>query len=207
MNKRKSGSIVLTGVGGQGVLTAAEIIAQACLLEGYDVKKSEIHGMAQRGGSVVSHVRYSGVGAVASPLPARGSVDLLVGFELLEAVRALDWLAPDATAVVNHLLLAPPAAQTGQICSQQDYLTVIEKNVNAAIIVNGEELARRAGNIRTANTVIIGAEAPFLPISLDNWQQAVEVSVPRGTGKSNWEAFKLGRSVAAANDQQKDDRV
>ena len=197
MNKPKSGSIVLTGVGGQGVLTAAEIIAQACLLEGYDVKKSEIHGMAQRGGSVVSHVRYSGSGAVASPLPARGSVDLLIGFELLEAVRALDWLAPDATAVVNHLLLAPPAAPPGQICSEQDYLTLIEEHINTAIIVNGEELARRAGNIRTANTVIIGAAAPFLPISLDTWQQAVEQSVPAGTAEVNWEAFELGCAKAS----------
>lgn len=179
------------------MLTAAEIIAQACLLEGYDIKKSEIHGMAQRGGSVVSHVRYSGIGAVASPLPARGSVDLLVGFELLEAVRALDWLAPDATAVVNHLLLAPPAAQPGQICSEQDYLTLIEKHVNTAIIVNGEELARRAGNIRTANTVIIGAAAPFLPISLDTWQQAVEQSVPVGTAEVNWQAFELGCAKAS----------
>ena len=197
MNEPISGSIMLVGVGGQGVLTAAEIIAQACLLEGYDVKKSEVHGMAQRGGSVVSHVRYAPNGSVASPLPARGSVDLLVGFELMEAVRALSWLVPQGKMVLNDLLLPPPSADRAEVPSKQDCLASAKEHAQTVVVVDGEELAQQAGNIRTINTAIVGAAAALLPVSLSSWQQAIEQSVPAGTAEVNWQVFVLGYAKAS----------
>jgi len=197
MNEPISGSIMLVGVGGQGVLTAAEIIAQACLLEGYDVKKSEVHGMAQRGGSVVSHVRYARNGSVHSPLPARGRVDLLVGFELIEAVRALSWVVPQGKMVLNDLLLPPPSADRAEVPSKQDCLASANEHTQTVVVVEGEELAQQVGNIRTINTAVVGAAAALLPISVDSWQQAIEQSVPAGTAEVNWQAFGLGYAKAS----------
>ncbi len=197
MNSPESGSIILVGVGGQGVLTAAEIVAQACLQEGYDVKKSEVHGMAQRGGSVVSHVRYAHNGSVAAPLPRPGTVNLIVGFELIEAVRALSWLTPKGQAVVNDVLLAPPSANRAQVPSKQYCLAKVKKHTQRIVVVDGEELAQQIGNIRTINTAIVGAAAALLPISWHTWREAMEQSVPAGTAEINWQAFELGYAKAA----------
>ena len=188
---------MLVGVGGQGVVTAAQILAQACLVEGYDVKKSEVHGMAQRGGSVVSHVRCAEHDTIASPLPSSPGVDLIIGFELIEAVRALSWLAPQSKAVLNDLLLAPPSADRAQVPSKQDCLAKVQKHTERMVVVKGKELAREAGNIRTTNTVIVGAAGALLPVSLDSWKQAVAQSVPPGTVAVNWKAFELGYAQAA----------
>ncbi len=200
MNQTNTTSIMLVGVGGQGVLTAAEIIAQACRHEGYDVKKSEVHGMAQRGGSVVSHVRYARDGQVAAPLPAREHVDLLVGFELLETVRALDWLKPGESVVANMLLLIPPLAAGGAVPGREECVARIAEQAGRVVRVEGEELARQAGNVRTANTAVIGAAAALLPISLASWRQAVAEVVPAGTEQVNWQAFELGQAMTLSNE-------
>ncbi len=186
---------MLVGVGGQGVLTASEIIAQACRHEGYDVKKSEVHGMAQRGGSVISHVRYAEAGRVHAPVPAQGQVDLLVGFELLETLRALGWLKVGGIAVANMLLVTPPLAAGGVVPSRDEAVARIQQHVQRLVRVKGEELAHRVGNIRTANTTVVGATAALMPVSVDSWQQAVTEVVPPGTGQINWQAFELGRDV------------
>jgi len=186
---------MVVGVGGQGVLTASEIIAQACLQEGFDVKKSEVHGMAQRGGSVVSHVRFSRAGQVAAPLPTPGQVDLLVGFELVEALRALSWLRAGGDAVVNTLLLPPPLAADGSVPSAEDCIGQVRQHTGQVVAVDGEEIARQAGNLRTANTSVVGAAAALLPISDDSWQDAVTYVVPPGTAQVNWQAFELGRAT------------
>jgi len=186
---------MVVGVGGQGVLTAAEIIAQACLQEGFDIKKSEVHGMAQRGGSVVSHVRFSRAGQVAAPLPVPGQVDLLIGFELVEALRALNWLRAGAGAVMNTLLLRPPLAADGSVPSAEDCIAQVRQHAGQVVAVDGEDIARQAGNLRTANTAVVGAAAALLPISDDSWQDAVTQVVPAGTAEINWQAFELGRTT------------
>jgi len=195
MNVTKTTSIMVVGVGGQGVLTASEIIAQACLQEGFDIKKSEVHGMAQRGGSVVSHVRFLQTGQVAAPLPTTGQVDLLVGFELVETLRALNWLRAGGGAVVNTLLLPPPLAADGSVPSAEDCIARVRQHAGQVVAVDGEEIARQVGNRRTANTAVVGAAAGFLPISEDNWQQAIIEVVPEQTVQVNWQAFQLGRAT------------
>jgi len=177
------------------VLTASEIIAQACLQEGFDIKKSEVHGMAQRGGSVVSHVRFSPAGQVAAPLPTPGQVDLLIGFELVETLRAMSWLRAAGGAVVNTLLLAPPLAPGGSVPSVEDCTTRVRQHAGQVVAVDGEEIARQVGNLRTANTAVVGAAAALLPISDDSWQDAVAQVVPEGTAQVNWQAFELGRAM------------
>jgi len=177
------------------VLTASEIIAQACLQEGFDIKKSEVHGMAQRGGSVVSHVRFSPAGRVAAPLPVPGQVDLLVGFELVEALRALNWLRVGGGVVVNTLLLAPPLAADGSVPSAEDCIARVRQHAGQVIAIDGEEIARQAGNLRTANTAVVGAAAGLLSISEGNWQRAIVEVVPEGTAQVNWQAFQLGRAT------------
>jgi len=184
-------------MGGQGVLTAAEIIAQACLLQGFDVKKSELHGMAQRGGSVVTHVRFAQLGSVSAPLPALRTVDLLVGFELIEAVRALDWLSPQADAVLNDLLVFPPSSPSTTSLSREELLDAVKQRARKLVTVDADALARQAGNLRTAGTVIVGAAAPLLPISTENWHRAVQLSIPPGTHSVNLKAFEIGYSHAS----------
>ena len=186
---------MVVGVGGQGVLTASEIIAQACLQEGFDIKKSEVHGMAQRGGSVISHVRFSQVEQVAAPLPVPGQVNLLVGFELVEALRALNWLQAGGGAIVNTLLLPPPLAADGSVPSSEDCIAQVRQHAGQVVAVDGEELARQAGNLRTANTAVVGAAAGLLSISEDNWWRAIAEVVPEGTAEVNWQAFELGRAT------------
>jgi len=188
-------SIILVGVGGQGVLTASEIIAQACLQEGFDIKKSEVHGMAQRGGSVVSHVRFSQAEQVAAPLPVPGQVNLLVGFELVETLRALNWLQAGGGAIVNTLLLPPPLAADGSVPSVDDCIAQVRQHAGQVVAIDGEEIARRAGNLRTANTAVVGAAAGSLSISEDNWRRAIAEVVPEGTAEVNWQAFELGRAM------------
>ncbi len=193
-NSNETTSIMVVGVGGQGVLTASEIIAQACLHEGFNVKKSEVHGMAQRGGSVVSHVRFSPAGQVAAPLPAPGQVDLLVGFELVEMLRALIWLRAGGSAVANMLLRPPPLAAEDSVPSAEDCINQIRQHAGQMVMVDGEEIARCVGNLRTVNTAVVGPAAALLPISDDSWQDAVTQVVPEGTAQVNWQAFQLSRA-------------
>lgn len=187
-------NILLVGVGGQGILVASEIISEALMLAGYDVKKSEIHGMAQRGGSVVSHVRFGS--RVYSPIIPEGEADFLLGYELLETYRYLPLLKNSGKVVVNNLKINPPSVSTGQ----QDYPEGIAEKIKdfcpASVLVDGLALAKQAGSVKTANTVLIGALSKLAGVDKHYWLTAIERMVPGKTLEINKKAFELGRGCA-----------
>lgn len=186
-------NILLVGVGGQGILLASEILSEAFMLAGHDVKKSEIHGMSQRGGSVVSHVRFGS--RVFSPVVPEGEGDILFGFELLEACRALPLLKPGAKVVVNDDRILPPAVLLGQTAYPKGLADKIKEQFPDTLLVDGQGLALSAGNVRAANTVLLGAVAKLLPIADEIWQQALEKMVPKKALEINLKAFALGRAL------------
>lgn len=187
-------NIVLVGVGGQGILLAAEILSETFMLAGFDVKKSEIHGMSQRGGSVVSHVRYGK--EVFSPMVPEGEGDILFGFELMESYRYLSLLKPGGAVIVNDLCIAPPSVLIGQEQYPEDLALKIRDVCPDCLLVDGQNLAIQAGNARTANTVLLGAVSRRLDIDEKYWVEAIEKMVPKKALAVNLTAFQLGRSLA-----------
>lgn len=183
-------NILLAGVGGQGTLLASEVLSEALMLAGYDVKKSEIHGMSQRGGSVTSHVRYGET--VFSPLIPEGEADILFGFELLETYRALPMLRAGGTIVVNDLKIIPAPVAMGQ----EVYPSEIPAKLAAAFpetkVVDGMALATEAGNVRTVNIALLGVLARRLQVPSEVWRHAMEKQVPTRFLAENLKAFELG---------------
>jgi indolepyruvate ferredoxin oxidoreductase beta subunit len=186
-------NILLVGVGGQGILLASEILAEACMLAGFDVKKSEIHGMSQRGGSVVSHVRYGE--KVHSPVVPEGEGDILFGFELLETCRYLPLLKPGAKVVANNFRIPPPSVLLGQNAYPEDLVDRIRDRFPDLLLVDGVKLALTAGNARAANTVLLGAVSKRLDIAENHWMTAMEKMVPKKALEINSKAFALGRAL------------
>lgn len=186
-------NILLVGVGGQGILLASEILSEAFMLAGFDVKKSEIHGMSQRGGSVVSHVRFGS--EVFSPVVPEGEGDILFGFELLETYRYLPLLKPGAAVVANDYKIAPPSVLLGQAAYPQALPEKIKDKFTDFLLVDGQGLALKAGDVRAANTVMLGAVSKRLQISDAVWQQALEKMVPRKALEINLKAFAFGREL------------
>lgn len=184
-------NILLAGVGGQGILLASEIMSEALMLAGYDVKKAEVHGMAQRGGSVVSHVRYGK--QVLSPTIADGTADVLFGFELLETFRYLSLLKKGGQVIVNNVRIAPPSVALGKEDYPEDIPGYLLSEIEDAHVVNGMELAEQAGDIRTVNVVLIGALSLYLNIDKEIWEQAIKSMVPEKFLDLNLKAFELGR--------------
>jgi len=193
MTEDKITNILMAGVGGQGTLLASEILSEVLMQAGYDVKKAEVHGMAQRGGSVVSHVRF-GKKVYSSIIP-EGEVDVLFGFELLETYRYLPLLKKDGAVVVNNLRIAPPSVSLGQRQYPEDLGRKLQQRVTDLRIVDGLELAEKAGNPRTVNTVLLGALSNTLAPSHEQWLSAIRSLVPERFLEVNLRAFELGRKV------------
>ena len=186
-------NILLVGVGGQGILLASEILSETCMLAGFDVKKSEIHGMSQRGGSVVSHVRYGK--EVFSPIVPEGEGDILFGFELMETSRSLSLLKRGGTVVANDLRIAPPSVLMGQESYPEGLAERIKEQFPDFLLVDGQKLATEAGNPRAANTVILGAVSRRLDIAEQYWLEALEKMVPKKALEVNKRAFQMGRAL------------
>lgn len=186
-------NILLVGVGGQGILLASEILSETFMLAGFDVKKSEIHGMSQRGGSVVSHVRYGK--EVFSPIVPEGEGDILFGFELMETCRALPLLKKGGRVVVNDLRIQPPSVLMGQESYPEGLVDRITSRFPDFLLVDGQKLAREAGNPRAANTVLLGAVSKRLDIDEKFWLTALEKLVPKKALEINRKAFMLGRNL------------
>lgn len=186
-------NILLAGVGGQGTLLASEVLSEALMIAGHDVKKSEIHGMSQRGGSVVSHVRFGP--KVFSAIIPEGGADILFGFELLEAYRYLPWLAKGGKVVANDLKIIPAPVAMGQAEYPADIPEKLRTAVAGARIVNGMALAEQAGNLRTVNIALLGALSRVLDIPQEAWQQALRRQVPERFLDANLKAFELGRKA------------
>lgn len=186
-------NILLVGVGGQGILLASEILSEAAMLAGFDVKKSEIHGMSQRGGSVVSHVRYGR--EVFSPIIPEGEGDILFGFELMETCRSLPLIRPGGTVVANDLQISPPAVLMGQETYPTGLVERIKKLFPDFLLVDGQKIASDAGNARAANTVLLGAVSRRLTIAEEYWLMALEKMVPPKALEVNKKAFLIGREL------------
>ena len=186
-------NILLVGVGGQGILLASEILSEAAMLAGFDVKKSEIHGMSQRGGSVVSHVRFGS--EVFSPIVPEGEGDILFGFELMETCRSLPLIRPGGTVVANDLQISPPSVLMGQETYPDDLVLRIQDRFPDFLLVDGQKIARDAGNARAANTVLLGAVSRRLAIAEEFWMRALEKMVPPRALEVNNKAFRIGREL------------
>ncbi|NMC74338.1 MAG: indolepyruvate oxidoreductase subunit beta [Geobacteraceae bacterium] len=186
-------NLLLVGVGGQGILLASEILSETFMLAGFDVKKSEIHGMSQRGGSVVSHVRYGR--EVFSPIVPEGEGDILFGFELMETCRYLPLLKPGGTVVANDLRIPPPSVLMGKDVYPEGIADRIGAEFPDFLLVDGQKLAMEAGNPRAANTALLGAVSRRLDVAEDYWLQALEKMVPRKALEVNRKAFLLGRGL------------
>jgi indolepyruvate ferredoxin oxidoreductase, beta subunit len=186
-------NILLVGVGGQGILLASEILSETFMLAGFDVKKSEIHGMSQRGGSVVSHVRYGK--EVFSPIIPEGEGDILFGFELLETCRSLSLLKKGASVIANDLCIPPPAVLSGQEEYPQGLAEKIKGQFPNFMLVDGLKVATEAGNPRAANTVLLGAVSRQIDVPEKYWLEALGKMVPPKTFEINKKAFLDGRNL------------
>ncbi len=187
-------SLVLAGVGGQGTITAANLLANALVAHGYDVKTSEVHGMAQRGGSVISMVRYGPL--VASPLVPRGGADALVSTELLETLRYVDFLVPGGTVISSRARVDPLSVLQGAAAYPEDVEERVLKLVPGSIFVDAADIAAKAGDSRAANTVLLGILSPQLVVDEEEWLEVIERHVPDKALDANRNAFLAGRGIA-----------
>jgi len=186
----KSVNIMLAGVGGQGVLLASEVISKVAMEKGYDVKKSEVHGMAQRGGSVVSNVRFGE--KIYSPIIAEGEADILLAFEKLEALRWLNYLKKDGIIITNTQKIDPLPVANGKEKYPENVMDKLEKSGLKVIGLDALSKAREAGTQKAINTVLLGALANEIDISKDLFEKVIKESVPKSTIKINTTAFKSG---------------
>ncbi len=187
-------SFLLVGVGGQGILTASDILAEAGLRAGYDVKKSEVHGMSQRGGAVSSHVRFGP--KVYSPLIGQGQADYLLAFELLEALRWAQFLHPQGIALVNCQRIPPVAVTSGgaHYPDEEEVRQELAGRARQVVLVDGVQVAHELGSPRVANIVLLGALAAFLPFPVDLWQEIIRERIPARYVELNQQAFRFGHT-------------
>jgi indolepyruvate ferredoxin oxidoreductase beta subunit len=191
----KSVNFVLVGVGGQGTLLASDVLAELGLRLGYDVKKAEVHGMSQRGGSVVSHLRWGE--QVFAPVIARGEADFLLAFEKLEAARFIDMLRPGGTALVNDFCIEPATVSAGgpDYPSDEGIRAVLAQVTPDALWIRAFEIAEKLGNERVANVVMLGALSRRLEVDTDAWITVLEERVPAKYRQVNRDAFVAGRNA------------
>jgi indolepyruvate ferredoxin oxidoreductase beta subunit len=187
-------SILICGVGGQGIILASDILSGALFLSGFDVKKNEIHGMSQREGAVVSFVRYGK--KVFSPVVPLGEADALVSFEKLEALRNLPYLKKDGVAIVNTVEILPTPVQLGAAKYPANETAVIAARTKNVRFMNALETAKAAGNPRAANVVLLGALSRYIVQVKDSvWEEAIKRSVKSSFVESNLKAFFAGKTA------------
>lgn len=189
--------VVLAGVGGQGAVLTARVLAETALSAGYDVKTSEVHGMAQRGGSVVSMVRWGE--KVYSPLIPLGGADYLLAFELLEGMRRLEYLSYDGTAIVNDYRLDPLPVLRGDAQYPGNALDSIRAYVAHMVELDARRMAAEAGNPRALGSILLGVLSTFLDFPPAAWESAIDRFIPAKAREVNLKAFALGRERGAAS--------
>ncbi len=191
----KTRNIFLSGVGGQGTILASNILGQVLLNAGFDVKKAEVHGMAQRGGDVTTHFRFGP--KVFSPLIKEGEADYLVSFELLEALRYINWVKPDGKILLNRYSIFPPTVSLGKMKYPKDVEQTFRQHFKRNVwVVDGNQIARSLGNIQVANVVLIGALSTFFhDLQPQQWIDAVKDLLPVRLHEINGKAFAAGRAA------------
>jgi len=186
--------MLFVGVGGQGILTASDIVAEVGLAVGYDAKKSEVHGFSQRGGVVDSHVRWGRrVGASTAEI---GQIDVLLAFEMLETARWLDWLRPGGAVIVNRQQITPMSVSIGdwKYPSEEDILAAVRTRTDRVVVVDGLAIGERLGKAQLANSVLLGALSRQIDhIDPDVWTTVIQRRVPKKYAELNRVAFWEGR--------------
>ncbi len=192
--KENTFDILIVGVGGQGVLLASEILSDAAMRAGLDVKKSEIHGMSQRGGVVSSHVRIAP--KVYSPTIQEGQADVLMSFEQAEGLRAINWLKPTGIAIVSRTTLIPAIVTSSKKFSYPlDAVADMRKQVHTVIAVEADKIAAELGEPRLVNTILLGVLSNSLPFDLDLWLETIRGRVKPKLVDINIKAFQRGRNI------------
>lgn len=187
-------NIMIVGVGGQGTLLTSRILGGLAISGGYDVKLSEVHGMAQRGGSVVTYVRYGD--KVAEPIVEEGQADVIIAFERLEAMRYAHFLKKDGALIVNDWRIDPMPVVIGAASYPEGILEELKKD-HKVYAVNATEEARRLGNPKVFNLIVLGVAAQHMDFSKEDWYSVIERTVPPKTIDINKAAFDVGYHLAA----------
>ena len=192
---KKQGNILFCGVGGQGILLASEVTAYSLLAAGMEVRKSEVHGMAQRGGSVTAHLRYGE--KVYSPLISLGEADLIVAFEMLESVRYLPYMHSDSQVIVNTHKIYPPAVATGKMTYPDNVLDELANNNIKVKELDAFEVARKVGEVRAVNIAMVGVMSTYIEIDEQVFLDVMNERIPERFRKANINAFLEGRKLGA----------
>ena len=192
MNER--GNILFCGVGGQGILLASEVTAYSLLAAGMEAKKSEVHGMAQRGGSVTAQLRYGS--KVYSPLISPGEADIVVAFEMVEAVRYLPYMHNDSKVIVNTHRIYPPAVATGKMTYPENVLDELKKRDIHVRELDAFEIASGVGEVRAVNIVMVGVLSTYLPVAEQVFLDVLQERIPERFREVNLRAFQEGRKTA-----------
>ena len=192
---KKQGNILFCGVGGQGILLASEVTAYSLLAAGMEVRKSEVHGMAQRGGSVTAHLRYGE--KVYSPLISLGEADLIVAFEMLESVRYLPYMHSDSQVIVNTHKIYPPAVATGKMTYPDNVLDELANNNIKVKELDAFEVARKVGEVRAVNIAMVGVMSTYIEIDEQIFLDVMNERIPERFREQNINAFLEGRKLGA----------
>jgi len=189
--EEKTTNVLLAGVGGQGVILASDIMSEVFMEVGYDVKKSEVHGMAMRGGIVTSHFRFGR--KVYSPLIKEGDVDILFAFEQLEGLRWVNHLKPEGKIIMNDHKINPPAVNLGEMEYPKSIPETIKQKFKSFYLVKGTEIAFQLGDIRAANVLLLGAISKFFDVKEEIWLKNILRYLPQKVHELNKKAFFIGR--------------
>jgi len=188
----KTKSMMIVGVGGQGTLLASKLLGRLLLSKGYDVKVSEVHGMSQRGGSVVTYVRWGD--QVYSPIVGKGQADYIISFELLEAARYTEYLKPGGKLITNTQQVNPMPVITGAAAYPENLTEKLQALGLDVDAVNAISLAEEAGSAKAVNLVLMGCLSQYFDFTEEEWMDAIEQSVPPKFLEMNKKAFLLGKS-------------
>jgi indolepyruvate ferredoxin oxidoreductase beta subunit len=193
-------NVLFSGVGGQGIILATKILTKCAFISGYMVKESELHGMAQRGGSVTSHVRFGE--EVYSPLIHKGRADFLVALEELEGLRYAYYLKPDGKVILNQKRIIPSSVNPAVAPYPEDAKARLEAMGFHVDSVNALEIANNLGNPKVENIIVMGVLSRHMPFPLSVWETVIKESVPAKTIEINLAAFGKGREVTGGKTQE-----
>jgi indolepyruvate ferredoxin oxidoreductase beta subunit len=190
--------LVIAGVGGQGVILASDIISETAIAAGYDLKKTDTLGMAQRGGSVISHIRMAS--QVRSPLIREGKADIMLAFEKLEGARLAYFLRPGGTAILNNQAQPPPSVSIGteQYPADEKITGILEQRTESIYYIDGTRRAEELGNVRASNTFLLGCLSLLLPFKIQIWKDSIAKHLAPANRKINLVAFDQGRKEMRA---------
>ncbi len=199
----KNLNFLIAGVGGQGTILASDIMAEAGMLVGYDVKKTDVLGLAIRGGSVISHIRWGE--KVDAPMSMKGKVDYLLAFEPIEALRQIEFLNEESTIVFNEYKISPVTVSSGLATYPADDVIgkALKDSAKNVYSINATNKAVEIGNVKTMNVILLGALTPFLDTNMEIWEKAIKKFVPEKFKEINLKAFHTGREMMKVKIKEK----